>query len=108
MTESEFLDIAEISLNKVEILLDQASERTGLDLECIRSDNLLEIDFIKNNSKIIISVQLSMKELWIAAKSGGFHYRKKGDKWLNTRDNSEFFAALSTMVSAQGDITIVL
>jgi len=108
MTESEFLDIAEASLNKIENLLDHISEITALDIECIRSDNLLEIDFIKNNSKIIISVQVSMQELWIAARSGGFHFRKKGDQWINTRDNSEFFASLSTMVSTQGGMTVVL
>jgi CyaY protein len=108
MTESEFLDIAEISLNKVEILLEHASERIGLDIECVRSDNLLEIDFIGNSSKIIISIQLSMQELWIAAKSGGFHYKRKEDRWINTRDNSEFFTALSTMVSTQGGVEVLL
>ena len=42
-----------------------------------------------------------MHELWLAAKSGGFHYRYVDGAWRNTRDGSEFFAALSQYASEQ-------
>ena len=49
-----------------------------------------------------------MQEIWVAAKSGGFHYKREGGQWVNTRDKSELFAALSDMVSAQAGIALVL
>lgn len=108
MTESEFLAAAESALGKIEMALEQAADDTDLDVECKRSGNVLEIEFIDNGSKIIVNSQAPMQELWIAAKSGGFHYKRKGDEWLNTRDGSEFFTALSAMISSQGGVPITL
>jgi CyaY protein len=102
MTESEFLGLADATLNAIEAALDRANARDELDVECSRSGNVLEIEFIENGSKIIVNSQASMQELWVAAKSGGFHYRCAGGLWRNTRDDSELFAALSALVSAQG------
>ncbi|AIY39598.1 Frataxin-like protein CyaY [Collimonas arenae] len=108
MTESEFLAAAESALGKIEMALEQAADNSDLDVECKRSGNVLEIEFIDNGSKIIVNSQAPMQELWIAAKSGGFHYKRKDESWVNTRDGSEFFAALSMMISAQGGVPIVL
>jgi CyaY protein len=49
-----------------------------------------------------------MQEIWVAAKSGGFHYRRDGERWVNTRDQSELFASLSRMASEQGGVELVL
>jgi CyaY protein len=49
-----------------------------------------------------------MKEMWVAAKSGGFHYKRVGEQWINTRDGSELFAALSQLASAQGGAQVTL
>jgi len=46
--------------------------------------------------------------MWVAARSGGFHYKRVGDEWLNTRDGSELFAALSSMASEQAGAPVVL
>jgi CyaY protein len=108
MTESEFLAAAEAALGKIETALEQAADHTDLDVECSRSGNVLEIEFVDNGSKIIVNSQAPMQELWIAAKSGGFHYRQQGGSWVNTRDGSEFFAALSGMISAQGGVPVDL
>ncbi|AMO98306.1 iron donor protein CyaY [Collimonas arenae] len=108
MTESEFLAAAEAALDKIETALESAAEQTDLDVECSRSGNVLEIEFVDNGSKIIVNSQAPMQELWIAAKSGGFHYKQKGNIWVNTRDGSEFFAALSGMISSQGGVPVTL
>ena len=108
MTESEFLAAAEATLGALEAALERANDNDELDVECSRKGNVLEIEFIDNGSKIIVNSQAPMQELWIAAKSGGFHYKLQGGVWRNTRDDSEFFAALSTMVSAQGGTKLEL
>src|SRR5476649_1799147 len=108
MGESEFLAQAEASLDAIEAALDKLNDEDVVDVECSRSGNVLEIEFIDNGSKIIVNSQAAMRELWVAARSGGFHYRQQDGKWRNTRDNSELFAALSEIVSAQGGSPVQL
>jgi CyaY protein len=108
MTESEFLEMAEATMDRIEAALERASGESDLDVECSRSGNVLEIEFIDNGSKIIVNSQAPMQEIWVAAKSGGFHYKRDGERWIDTRDQSELFAALSRMVSEQAGVELVL
>lgn len=108
MNESGFLQLAESALDAIERELDDACDNGDLDVECSRSGNVLEIECIASHSKIIVNSQAAMQELWVAAKSGGFHYRHDGTHWCNTRDGSELFAALSEMVSAQAGVMVRL
>ena len=108
MGESEFLAQAEATLGAIEAALDRLNDQDLLDVECSRSGNVLEIEFIDNGSKIIVNSQAAMQELWVAARAGGFHYKQQGGLWRNTRDGSELFAALSALVSAQAGATVVL
>ncbi len=108
MSESEFLALAEATLDAIEASLDRLNDADLLDVECSRSGNVLEIEFVDNGSKIIVNSQAPMQELWVAAKSGGFHYKRVGEQWLNTRDGSELFAALSGMASGQAGAEVVL
>jgi len=106
MTESEFLSLADSALTHIETALEQVTQTTDLDIECSRNGNVLEIEFIDNGSKIIVNSQTPMAEMWVAAKSGGFHYRRVDDRWINSRDGSEMYAALSGMLSQQGGAQI--
>ena len=108
MSESEFLALAEATLTQIEAALDRLNDEDVLDVECSRSGNVLEIEFIDNGTKIIVNSQAPMREMWVAARSGGFHYKRVGDEWINTRDGSELFAALSGMASEQAGAVVVL
>jgi CyaY protein len=108
MGETEFLELAESTLDKIETALDRLNDEDLIDVECKRSGNVLEIEFIYNGSKIIVNSQAPMQEMWVAAKSGGFHYKREGGKWVNTRDASELFAALSKLVSEQAGTQVKL
>ena len=108
MTETEFLDLAEAVLDQLEAAIETAGEAADVDVECSRSGNVLEIEFVENGSKIIVNTQAPMQEIWVAARSGGFHYRLVDGQWRNTRDGSELYAALSALASAQGGATITL
>ncbi|MEG2030137.1 MAG: iron donor protein CyaY [Janthinobacterium sp.] len=108
MSESEFLALAEATLTDIEAALDRLNDEDVLDVECSRSGNVLEIEFIDNGTKIIVNSQAPMREMWVAARSGGFHYKRVGDEWINTRDGSELFAALSGMASEQAGAPVVL
>jgi len=108
MTETEFLDLAESTLNQIESAFDRLFEQDVVDVECKRNGNVLEIEFVDNGSKIIINSQAPLQEMWIAARAGGFHYKRVGDEWRNTRDDTEFFCALSDFATQQGGAPVKL
>ena len=108
MTESEFLALADETLGAIEAGLERAADDSDLDVECSRSGNVLEIEFVDNGTKIIVNSQAPMQEMWVAARSGGFHYKRVDGQWRNTRDQTELFASLSKMVTEQGGIAVSL
>lgn len=106
MTESEFLDLADQTLNAIEAAFERAAQEQDIDVETSRSGNVLEIEFIDNGSKLIVNSQSAMQEMWVAARSGGFHFRHDSERWINTRDGSELFAVLSAAASAQAGTSL--
>jgi CyaY protein len=104
MTDSEFEALTAAALGRIE----QALEDSGVDADVqSKSGGVLEIEF-DNGSKMVINRHAAARELWVAAKSGGFHFRWDGAVWRDTRDGSELFAALSRLVSAQSGRGVVL
>lgn len=106
MSETEFLDLVDQTLDTIEAAMDRFNDEDVLDVECKRSGNVLEIEFLDNGSKIIVNSQAPLQEMWVAARSGGYHYKRVGGEWRNTRDESEFYASLSKMASEQGGAAI--
>ncbi|WP_322059131.1 iron donor protein CyaY [Paraburkholderia sp. J63] len=96
MADSDYLSRAEAVLTAVERAVDEAEA----DIELERSGNVLTLEF-ENRTKIIVNLQPPMKEIWIAAKAGGFHYRYIDDEWRDTRTGTEFFSALTAYASEQ-------
>ena len=96
MTESEFLNATDAVFARIETALD-ASE---LDLDTLLTGNVLEIE-LDDGSKIIVNRHTFNQEIWIAAKSGGYHYQWQNGAWINTRGEGEFFADLAEAICAQ-------
>ena len=94
MNETEFDAAAEATLDALERALDAAE----VDLER-KPGGVLELEF-DDGSKIIVNRHAAAREIWVAARSGGFHYRWDGAAWRDTRSGAELFAALSELVSA--------
>ena len=97
MNETDFEAQASATLEALE----QALENCGEDLDFeLKAGGILEIEF-EDGTKVIINRHAAAREIWVAARSGGFHYRWDGQVWRNTRDGSELFAALSALLSEQ-------
>ena len=97
MNDKEFNTLSDAALARIE----QALENSAADLDfALVSAGVLEIEFA-NGSKIIVNRHSAAQEMWVAARSGGFHYRWDGKHWLDTRDQSELMDALSVLVSGQ-------
>jgi hypothetical protein len=54
-----------------------------------------------DRSQIIVNLQKPLHEVWMAARSGGFHYKWDGNSWRDTKTRAEFFADLSRYASEQ-------
>lgn len=103
INESEFLAAAERALGAIEA----AVEACGADIETTRAGNVLTLE-LADGSRIVVNSQTPMRQIWVAAKSGGFHYQWHDGAWRDTRDGSELFAALSRVVSAQAGVAVLL
>jgi len=104
MDEREFEQRADEALERIEAAL----EATGVDADVERKDGgVLEIEF-EDGSRMVINRHGAARELWIAARAGGFHFRWDGTAWRDTREGTELFAALSKLVSAQSGRSVRL
>jgi len=108
MTESEYDVLATSTLTAIEASIDAAALAADLDLDMqMKPGGVLELEF-EDGSKIIVNRQAAAREIWVAARSGGFHYRYADGRWVDTRDGGELFAALSRLVSAQCGTAVIL
>jgi len=94
MTDLEFLDQAEKLLLAVERSCDRINDEGVADVDSQRTGGMVTLTF-PNRSQIIINLQKPLHEVWMAAKSGGYHYRFDGLAWQDTKGAGEFFDRLS-------------
>lgn len=97
MNEHEFNELSEAVLTRIEAGLERSA--ADLDFELI-DDRVLEIE-LPDRSKVIVTRNEAVREIWVAARSGGFHYRWDGQVWRDTRSGEELFGALSRLLSSQ-------
>ena len=104
MTESEFESLAGAALAALESAFESALPDADVQA---KGPGLVEIEF-DDGSKMVINRHGAAREIWVAAKSGGFHFRHDGTAWRDTRDNTELFAAVSKLASLQAGAAVVL
>lgn len=104
MDERQFEALAGEALRSIE----RALEQSGVDADVeLKEGGVLELEFA-NGSKIIVNRHGAAREIWVAARAGGFHFRWDGAAWKDTRNGAELFAALSKLVSAQSGTGVIL
>ena len=107
-SESEFERMASETLAGIEAAVEAAADSAGIDIDLqLKPGGVLALEF-EDGSKMIVNRQSATREIWVAARSGGYHFRYDGRRWVDTRDGGELFAALSRMVSAQGGAAVIL
>src|SRR5512132_4181341 len=97
MTQADFEALADAALEQIQLALDAS----GIDVDVeSKADGVLELTF-EDGSKMVINRHRAAREIWVAARAGGFHFRWEGGAWRDTRGGTELFAALSKLVSEQ-------
>lgn len=98
MNDAEFRRRFDATLLAVE----QAIENSEADIEFETANDILTLEF-PNGSKIIINAQSAVHQLWVAARSGGFHFNfdAGSETWRNDQNGAELFAELARLASEQ-------
>ena len=93
MNESEFNQLVDDTLTAIEEILDDAET----DLDFMNNGGVLTV-ICENRSQVIFTRQTPVKQLWLAARSGGFHFDFDADKkqWVRDSDGT----ALNDMLAA--------
>jgi CyaY protein len=94
MAQFDYLQAAESLLMTVEAQVDTLNDSTDIDWEIQRVGNMMTLTFA-DRSQIVINLQKPLREVWLASKTGGFHYRFDGTNWQDTKTQGEFFQQLS-------------
>jgi CyaY protein len=105
MTDLEFLDRAEALLGALEQQCDRINDDTDADIDNQRVGGMITLTF-RNRSQIIVNLQKPLQEVWLAARSGGYHFRFDGQQWADTKGQGEFWAQLSRDASAQSGLAL--
>jgi CyaY protein len=104
MTPSEFDSLADAMLERIA----RAVEESGADCDCEpKGSGVLELEFA-DASRIVVNRHSAAQQIWIAARSGGYHFKWNGSDWVDTREGGELLAALSKLVSEQSGRAVVL
>ena len=98
MNESDFDRLAEETMAAIE----DAIESCDVDIDYDTAGGILTLEFT-NGSQIIINKQTPLSQIWVAARSGGFHfdYDGAGERWLLQGKDEELFSCLSRYCSEQ-------
>ena len=107
ITESEFIGVADQALAAIGGALDAALAASDVDLDWSLNDGILTIE-CEDGSKLIVNRHVPNREIWVAARSGGFHFRPSDRLWRDTRSGDELGTALTALLREQAGLPLVL
>ena len=107
MTDTAFIAAADAALSTIGDALDAALATSDRDVDWNINDGILEIE-CEDGGKLIVNRHAPNRELWVAAKSGGFHFRLDGALWHDTRSGEELGAVLERLLAEQAGLAVRL
>ncbi|MGM9483677.1 iron donor protein CyaY [Roseateles sp. NT4] len=99
LSDADYHAKAYALLASIEEQIDAWLEADVVDIDTHRTGGLLELS-LPGGSKIVLNTQPPLQELWLAARSGGYHFKWDGSQWVD-REGQEFLARLSRCASEQ-------
>ena len=100
MNESEFHRAVDAVLGRIESAV-ESSEALDVDLEA----GILTVT-CGDGSRVIVNRQTPNREIWVAARAGGFHFSFRDGAWRDTRGGEELFASLARVIEQQSGVPI--
>ena len=106
-TDSEFMAATDHALAAIGAALDAALAGADVDIDWMLNDGILEIE-CEDGSKVIVNRHLPNREIWVAAKSGGFHFSARDGAWRDTRSGESLAVVLTGLLKAQAHLDVVV
>jgi len=106
MTDLEYMNLAEALLASIEARCDQLNETTDADIDNQRVGGMVTLAFA-DGSQIVVNLQKPLQEVWLAARSGGYHFRHQDGAWRDTKTGEEFYERLTASVSEHAGMPLV-
>ena len=100
MSTSEYINHAEHLLRRLEQQCDDFNDSTDADIDNQRVGGMITLIF-SDRSQIVVNLQPPLREVWLASRTGGYHYRFDGQSWVDTRGGIDFWTRLSQDASTQ-------
>ena len=103
MDESAFNEEIDRTFTAIEMVLDEVDS----DLDYSINGGVLTVDF-ENGSTMVFSRQPPTRQLWLATRSGGFHfeYDAAAGDWRSTRDETLLRPFVVEQMAQQGGIEL--
>lgn len=105
--DTAFLAAADATLDAIGAALDVAADSSDADLDWSLNDGILEIDGGRAG-KIIVNRHAVNREIWVAARAGGFHFRAVDGTWRDTRGGETLAASLGRLLQSQFGLAVDL
>lgn len=105
MNESEFDQLAEDAM----LAIEEAIDACGADIDFDSAGGILTLEF-GDGSQIIVNKQSPLSQIWVAARSGGFHFDfdKTTQSWRLAGSDQDLFHCLSQYCSEQSGESVKL
>ena len=101
MDDSEFQEIVDGEFLRIEDRVDELE----LDVDIDASGGVLAFT-MDSGTSVILSRQIANHEIWVAAKSGGFHLKRAGDDWLCDNTDESLQELLNRVFMEQAGISL--
>jgi CyaY protein len=100
MTESEFNQRVDDTL----VAIEEAIDESGADIDYESAAGILTLTIEENGSQIILNRQTPVKQLWLATRTGGYHFdwSDEVDGWILDSDGTPFIEMLNQALTTQG------
>lgn len=105
MNDTQFHQLADQLYRYIEDAIDNFAGDSDIDYET--NGGVMTLTF-ENDNKIIINRQEPLHQVWLATKSGGYHFDPVDGHWISDRDGQEFIALLSAACTQQTGEKVVL
>ncbi|MCB1894234.1 MAG: iron donor protein CyaY [Zoogloeaceae bacterium] len=104
MDEREFGRLADDEMARIEAALEACDGDFDVDLQ---PGGVIEIEF-DDGSKVVINRHSAAREIWLAARSGGYHFAPRDGRWIAGRDGAELYAVLARVIGEQSGTPVRL
>jgi CyaY protein len=101
ISATEFNALADAMFDRIVEIVDASDAVDDIEL----NQGVLEIT-CDDDSKIIINRHAPTQEIWVAAKSGGYHFKRIDAGWVDTRSGEALSAALARVLAEQAEATV--